>query len=325
MAPQGLDIQFSEDRLDQGRNFMNKLWNSSRFIFMNLDDNYFTDLNLIDKSDFDFTDLWILSKFNTLILDIDKDYKNYKLNDVIKKIYNFIWKDYCDWYIEFSKSRIYGENKNSSKIAQSIMVHVLKNILKILHPYAPFITEEIWSNFNSEKLLINASWPKCEKSYIDNNNDQNIELLMEIISAIRNMKIDLGISPKKRIDVFCRSDKKGNVLLANELHLKHLLNINKIEVDSNITKPSQSATIVIKNLEIFLPLQGLIDFDKELSRLKTKMNDLESRMNNIKKKLDNENFISKAPKNVVDHEKNKYQSYMNDFEKIKSNYLNLNK
>tara|TARA_Y100001970_G_scaffold87232_1_gene110070 strand:- start:8259 stop:10874 length:2616 start_codon:yes stop_codon:yes gene_type:complete len=325
MAPQGLDIQFSEDRLDQGRNFMNKLWNSSRFIFMNLDDNYFTDLNLIDKSDLDFTDLWILSKFNRLILDIDKDYKNYKLNDVIKKIYNFIWKDYCDWYIEFSKSRIYGKDKNSSKIAQSVMVHVLKNILKILHPYAPFITEEIWSNFNSKELLINASWPKCEKSYIDNNNDQNIELLMEIISAIRNMKIDLGISPKKRIDVFCRSDKKGNVLLANELHLKHLLNINKIEVGSDITKPSQSATIVIKNLEIFLPLKGLIDFDKELLRLKTKMNDLESRMNNIKKKLDNENFISKAPKNVVDHEKNKYQSYMNDFEKIKSNYLNLNK
>ena len=189
MSPQGHDIQFSEDRIEIGRNFMNKLWNSSRFIFMNLENDKVIDISAIKISNMDQTDIWILSKLNNVISNINKSYDSYKLNDVIKQIYNFVWKDYCDWYIEFSKSRFYGMDDNDRVIAQSVMMYVLKNILKLLHPFAPFITEEIWSQTNEKDLLITAPNPKLNKSYIDVNAEQDIELIMETISAIRNIKL----------------------------------------------------------------------------------------------------------------------------------------
>jgi len=203
MAPQGHDIQFSEDRIEVGRNFMNKLWNSSRFIFMNMDENKVLDIESIKISDMDQTDIWILSKLNQTIKDVQNFYIKYKLNDVIKKIYNFVWRDYCDWYIEFSKSRFYGLSEKDRIIAQSVMIYTLKNILKLLHPFAPFITEEIWSQFNEKELLIVSSSPQINTNFIDKRSEKNIELIMDSISAIRNIKTDLNISPKKKLDIYC--------------------------------------------------------------------------------------------------------------------------
>ena len=324
MSPQGHDIQFSEDRIEIGRNFMNKLWNSSRFIFMNLENDKVIDISSIKISNMDQTDIWILSKLNNVISNINKSYDSYKLNDVIKQIYNFVWKDYCDWYIEFSKSRFYGMDDNDRVIAQSVMMYVLKNILKLLHPFAPFITEEIWSQTNEKDLLITAPNPKLNKSYIDVNAEQDIELIMETISAIRNTKINLGISPKKKIDLFCRGDiNKIEAFNRNKRHLEYMINVDSIHTGLSLEKPEQSATSVIKNIEIFLPLKGLIDIDKELSRLEQKLSDLKSRMNNIKRKLDNENFVNKAPENVVKNEKDKYERYLNDYNKFKSNFDSL--
>ena len=324
MSPQGHDIQFSEDRIEIGRNFMNKLWNSSRFIFMNLENDKIIDISSIKISNMDQTDIWILSKLNNVISNINKSYDSYKLNDVIKQIYNFVWKDYCDWYIEFSKSRFYGMDDNDRVIAQSVMMYVLKNILKLLHPFAPFITEEIWSQTNEKDLLITAPNPKLNKSYIDVNAEQDIELIMETISAIRNTKINLGISPKKKIDLFCRGDiNKIEAFNRNKRHLEYMINVDSIHTGLSLEKPEQSATSVIKNIEIFLPLKGLIDIDKELSRLEQKLSDLKSRMNNIKRKLDNENFVNKAPENVVKNEKDKYERYLNDYNKFKSNFDSL--
>ena len=291
---------------------------------MNLENDKVIDISAIKISNMDQTDIWILSKLNNVISNINKSYDSYKLNDVIKQIYNFVWKDYCDWYIEFSKSRFYGMDDNDRVIAQSVMMYVLKNILKLLHPFAPFITEEIWSQTNEKDLLITAPNPKLNKSYIDVNAEQDIELIMETISAIRNTKINLGISPKKKIDLFCRGDiNKIEAFNRNKRHLEYMINVDSIHIGLSLEKPEQSATSVIKNIEIFLPLKGLIDIDKELSRLEQKLSDLKSRMNNIKRKLDNENFVNKAPENVVKNEKDKYERYLNDYNKFKSNFDSL--
>ena len=147
IAPQGLDILFSEERLEQGRNFMNKLWNSARFITMNLDENIPPRLNELNMEKLDEIDHWILSKLNRTIQEVDTAYSKYKINEAIKKVYDFTWGDFCDWYIEFAKTRFYGYDKDARVTTQSVSIHVIREILKLLHPYCPFITEELWSHF----------------------------------------------------------------------------------------------------------------------------------------------------------------------------------
>ena len=324
MAPQGIDIHFKEERLDQGRNFMNKLWNCSRFIMMNLDDNLELDSYPLDITTLDETDKWILCKLNNLIKDVDKSLNNYKINDAIKRIYNFVWGDYCDWYIEFSKSKIYGPSEIERKKVLSIAVYVLKNILKLLHPFAPFITEEIWSFFDKNNFLAKSSYPELEPNFNFVKEEKDIDLFKMVITSIRNIKSNLGISPKKEIKIYCRGvQSKTAVMNNNKHHLLQLVNVKHIECGKDIEKPDQSATSVINNLEIFIPLKGLIDIDKELARLEIKLKDLKARLNNIKKKLDNENFVKKAPKDIIDHEQKKYDSYLEDYDKLLDNYNSL--
>ena len=254
IAPQGSDILFSEEKIELGRNFMNKLWNCSRFIFMNIEDDFKADLAAIDISKLDNTDIWIISKLHRTIKEVNSLYDSYKLNEIIKTLYNFIWKDYCDWYIEFSKSRLYGLSDDDREICKTVAVYILENILKLLHPYAPYITEEIWSCFNKKEMLIQSTWPSFNKQYLNNRLENNIEFLMQIIVSTRNIKIDLGISPKKKIDMFCRGKKsKTDILLINKLHLSQLVNLNKIESGKNIIKPKQSATAVVDGVEVFIP------------------------------------------------------------------------
>ena len=325
MAPQGLDILFKEDRLEQGRNFMNKLWNCSRFVAMNIDDDFVEDISKININDMDDTDKWILSKLNHIICEVDNSFSDYKINDVIKKIYNFVWGDYCDWYIEFSKSRFYGVSDKDRDIAQNVAVYTLKNILKILHPFAPYITEEIWSYFKgADTMLINAKWPEYIEKYDFKDIVNEIELLMQGVTVVRNIKTNLGISPKKKINIFCRGEKaKTKIFSKNNHHLESLVNIDEMVCGVDLDKPEQSATGVLKNIEIFLPLKGLIDIDKELDRLNVKIKDIKARMDNVKRKLDNDSFINKAPEKIVNHEKEKYNSYLNDYNKLMENYNSI--
>lgn len=327
IAPQGTDVLFSVDRLDQGRNFMNKLWNCSRFIMMNIDDSQtIKSFDSIDKKSLEPVDLWILSKLNRTIMEVNQYLKDYKLNEAIKSIYSFIWKDYCDWYIEFSKSRIYGDNESSKEIVISVAVFVLRNTLKLLHPYAPFITEEIWSYFKNkdEDILVNSSWPESNKELISKKNEDEMQFIMMIISSVRNMKSELSISPKKEVELICRgSDKKTKVIVDNKKYLESLIKVTKINAATKVNKPNQSATAVIQDVEIFLPLAGLIDINKEVNRLKTKIADLEGRMKSVRGKLDNANFIKRAPKEIVQHEQNKYDNYKSDYDKLVENHNSL--
>ena len=326
LAPQGTDVLFSEDKIDLGRNFMNKLWNCSRFLMMNIDHKEsIIPFDKLDNSDFELVDNWILSRLSRTIKETNDLMDNYKLNEAIKIMYNFIWKDYCDWYIEFSKNRMYGESVKEKNTAISVAVHVLKNILQMLHPYAPFITEEIWSYYRSEeKILFHCDWPEANVNHIDNDIENKFDFVAQTITSIRNIRSELNVSPKKEADLVCRGSKlKTDVIIENNKYFRSMAKIINIESGENINKPLQSSTSVINDVEFFIPLADLIDIEAESQRLKSKIDDIEARLNAVKRKLDNESFVKNAPQKIVEHEKNKYANYKNDYDKLIDNLNNL--
>ncbi|SVE36894.1 uncharacterized protein METZ01_LOCUS489748, partial [marine metagenome] len=228
---------------------------------MNIDDNKsYKDFNDLDQNLLEPVDYWILSRLHRTIHDVNSYLKDYKLNEAVKTIYTFVWKDYCDWYIEFAKSRIY--SLDNSKVDTVIVVarHILENILKLLHPYTPFITEEIWSYFhyNEKDFLVTSQWPKKDNGFINNSIESEVNFIMKIISNIRNLKSDLNISPKKVIKLVCRGlDNKTSIVIDNQTHLKSLVKVENIECSEEVEKPDKSATIVVNDVEFFIPLVGL--------------------------------------------------------------------
>ena len=323
IAPQGSDILYSNDKLEHGRNFMNKLWNSARFILMNTEN---LNSNIEDYEKLHVTDKWIISKLNYSINKIDDHYKNYKLNEVIKTIYDFVYNSFCDWYIEFVKTRFYGDNIEDKKIAESVSLHILKNILKLLHPFTPHITEEIWSFINQKKhsLLANSENVSYNSNQINTNIEKDINLIMNTISSIRNIKASLNIAPSKSINMIVRGDNKFTSILENNFELmSRMVKIEKLEVGQNISKPSQSATAVIENLEIFIPLRDLIDINKEIKRLEKQVADMQGRLNAVSKKLDNKNFVDRAPNKIIEHERNKFEDYKQQLKKLEENLNSL--
>ena len=323
IAPQGSDILFSNDKLEHGRNFMNKLWNSARFILMN-SENLNSSIENYEK--LHITDKWIISKLNYSINKIDNHYENYKLNEVIKTIYDFVYNSFCDWYIEFVKTRFYGDDIEDKKIAESVSLYVLKNILKLLHPFTPHTTEEIWSFLNQENssLLANSQNVPYNHNHVNTSIEKDINLLMTTISSVRNIKASLNIAPSKPINMLVRGNDKFTSILENNMELMStMLKIEKLEVGDNILKPAQSATAVVENLEIFVPLKGLIDIEQEIKRLEKQVSDMQGRLNAVSKKLENKNFVDRAPSEIIAHERNKFEDYKQQLDKLKENLKSL--
>ena len=324
IAPQGLDILFTEEKIEHGRNFMNKVWNSARFVEMNMDENVNSDISELSNEQLDVTDKWILSKLNSTIIEVENAYDNYRMNDAVKSVYDFVYKNFCDWYIEFSKSRFYGTDENDKAIAQKVCLHVLETILKLMHPYCPFITEEIWSHSNKNEMLINAPWPKLNKNMVDVKIENELSIIMNLISSIRNIKANFAISPKKEIDLICKVDNSMESVLNNyKSYLERLVKVTNLETGENIKKPSQSTTIVIDNIEVYIPLKDLIDIDKEIDRLENQIENLEGRLGAVNRKLENKQFVSNAPENIVAHEQNKKNRYENELMILQNNLNSL--
>ena len=326
IAPQGLDILFSEERLEQGRNFMNKLWNSARFILMNIDGEMPKSLNTINDNDLDFTDKWILSKLHRTIEEVNHSYDAYKLNESIKRVYDFTWADFCDWYIEFAKTRFYGEDEKDRKIAQTVSIHVMRELLKLLHPYCPFITEELWAHFKTENntMLITTKWPISNPNYIIDTIENEVQTLMDVISAVRNIRASLNVSPGKEANLTIRGKEEICTSLKKyEGYLQRLAKLEKIHLGEKEEKPPKSATAVVKGLELFVPLAGLIDINKEIERLEKQIEDMNGRLRAVNNKLQNKNFVNRAPENVISHERNKQKNYETDLAKLQNNLQSL--
>jgi valyl-tRNA synthetase len=322
IAPKGHDILFDTSQIELGRNFMNKLWNASRFVLMSVDENM--DLS-IDPNDIDIEapDEWILAELSKAIESVNNSMSEYRFNDAAKAIHDFTWNNFCDWYIELIKPRLYGDNSTKKSKALITAVYVLKNIVKLLHPFAPFITEEIWQSIkaSNESDLMISQWPDNSKIFPGKMAVKEMELTMSVITAIRTIRSEMTVPPSKKADVFIRASR-GTLKEHKELIIA-LAKIQNLIIDENVEQPELSSSAVVGDLEIYVSLAGLIDIDKEKERLEKDIAAHEGRITAGLAKLNNPNFVSRAPEKVVEHERNKLAGYEETLALLKDNYKKL--
>ena len=314
----GNDMRFYMERVEANRNFANKLWNATRFVLMNLDENIVEET--IEPSSLEEEDKWILSRMNTVIKEVTDNLEKYEIGIAAQKIYDFTWDEYCDWYIEMVKPRLYGENERSKVIAEKILLHVLENILKLLHPFMPFITEEIWRHLPKRKdALIISSWPKYLEELYNFEAEENMTFVMNGIRGIRNARQEMNIPPSKkaRVTFVTENDDVVNMLNYGERYFINLASAEGIEILENKSAlKGDNLSVVLDKCEAYIPLEDLIDFDKEIERLEKEKEKLEIELKRVRGKLSNEGFINKAPEAIVAGEREKQKKYENMMEKV---------
>lgn len=307
----GNDMRFYTERVEANRNFANKLWNATRFVLMNLDEEIkepsIEGINLEDE------DKWILGRLNKLKKEVKSNLDKYELGLAAQKVYEFIWEDYCDWYIEMVKSRLYGDNKGLKESAQNVLVVVLKDTLKLLHPFMPFITEEIWQHLPGiNKALILEDWPMEDSSMDFNEAEKSIEFIKSAIKGIRNARAEMNIVPSKKASLIFVTDNE-DIKTTVEKGTKKFMTLASAESISfkndKTSLGDDNISVVLEKCEVFIPLKELIDFDKEIERLEKEKDKYLDEINRVDNKLSNEGFISKAPAKLVDEEKAKKEKY----------------
>ena len=314
----GNDMRFYEKRVESNRNFANKLWNASRFVLMNLNEDEIYD---IDYNKIEVEDKWILTRLNRTIEELSLNLSKFEFGLASAKIYDFIWNEFCDWYIEFSKTRLYGDNLENKLVAKSVLVYVLNNILKLLHPFMPFITEEIYSFLpNVKEKLINAEFPVYDRKCIFIEEELEVENLIETITAIRNKRSEKNIPPSKKSDLFFVSNNEVTKKYTVELeHLyRFLASCSEVIVMDKDEEIDNSMVVICNNQKIYIPLDGLVDYEKELEKLNQDLQKYESEIKRASSKLSNEKFVNNAPEKVVNEEKEKLEKYKNIYNEILS-------
>ena len=319
MSPQGSDVYFSENSLEIGRNFMNKIWNASRFIMINHDDDF---NETIDQDSLDNYDKWILSKLDTTLEKVNMHYSNYQFNEAIKVIYDFTWNEFCNWYIEIAKIKFNSSNQLEKNNAFLVARDILKKILLILHPISPFITEEIWSYLKNEddKDIIVSSWPKIGAEGFSYN-EERVTSLREIVVAIRTIRSELNVAPTKKIDALISIKNSSDKSLFDDLKsmIMSLTNLESLNIEMNLDKPDQSAVGICKSCVVYVPLGDLVNPEEEILKLNKRLEEIDSFIKGIETKLNNKAFTDKAPEKIVNHEKSKLDDFIIEREKIIAN------
>ncbi|MCU7495499.1 MAG: valine--tRNA ligase [Ignavibacteria bacterium] len=316
LAPLGQDVLFSTEKCEIGRNFANKIWNAGRYLLMNAQ-SVKLDENLKDKH-LDFADKWIISRFESTLHQINEAMDSFDVNNAVKIIYSFVWNDFCDWYIEMSKSRLYSDDEEVKSAVLTRAISLFEEMLKIVHPFMPFITEEIWhlmkERGEKESISLNC-FPEENPSLIDTEAEKEIQLVQDIVTSIRNIRGEMNIPPSKSIDVYI----KGGDLTENEMvYIKKLGKVNSLFGGKDLLKPKASASAVVKDSEIFIPLEGLIDLDVERTRLQKDIQRLEGSLTGVNKKLSSESFVNNAPKDIVEKERQKKSDWEEKLGKLKN-------
>mgnify|MGYP000866997475 FL=1 len=320
---QGQDIHFSEKLLEMGSAFANKVWNASRFVLSNLED--FDVSTTVDNSEFKLEDKWILSKLQTASKLINENMEKYELDAAAKLAYEFFRGDFCDWYVEIAKTRVYGQEGSDKVVAQWVLRHVLDKGLKMLHPFMPFITEEIWQKLQTgEETIMLSDFPKEEKEFINIEAEKEFDYLKEIISAIRNIRGEANVSPSKKIEVIFKTadENTRNILQNNAKILDKLANVEKYEF--NVEIPKLVGFRLVDTTEIYVPLAELIDLDKEIEKLEKNIEKTQVELDKVLKKLSNENFVAKAKPEAVEKERRIKEELENKIAKFKES-MNLYK
>ena len=302
----GNDMRFYVERCEAMRNFANKLWNASRYVMMNLAEDAKNQLPSIDK--LEIADQWVLSKLNTLIAEVTENLEKYELGVAVQKVYDFIWDTYCDWYIELTKARLYSEDAQRKQIAIDVLVYVLDQILRLLHPFMPFITEEIWQSIPHEgDALIVAQWPQYREDLAFKAECDMMESVMDAIRAIRNRRAEMNVPPSKKAALFALTTKP-QVFMEGEGFLQRLAYADTVTLlDKEPENLDGMVTVTTADAKLYIPMGQLVDVEKELDRIRKELEKARKNLASIEGKLSNENFTARAPENVVNAEREKAQ------------------
>ncbi|MDU4670784.1 MAG: valine--tRNA ligase [Finegoldia magna] len=303
----GNDSRFYMEKVEANRNFCNKLWNASRFVFMNVED----DVKNINDVELQIEDKWIISRLNDVIDEVSTNLNKYEIGIAAEKIYDFTWNVFCDWYIELVKPRLYGDDSILKESAISVLIYTLTNVIKLLHPFMPYITEEIYSYLpNKNDMLINETWPKYSETKSYKNEEQIIDKLVESVISIRNSRQEMNIAPKKQSDIYILTSDKSleDDFKQLESLFRSSVSINEYKVNEDISEDN-NIVIVKDSYKIIIPLNDLIDYSKELERLEKELNTAKSELKRAESKLKNEGFLKGAPEALVEKEKEKVEKY----------------
>ena len=313
----GQDVRFSTDKMDAAWNFINKIWNASRYVLMNVGD--LTLANLSIGQDLTLADRWILARLQTTIADVTRLFERFEFGEAGRILYSFIWDDYCDWYIEMTKEQLQ-DKEAANTTTKSILVYVLDQFLRLLHPIMPFVTEEIWQQIGGQdKSIVVADYPRVNEAYQDSQVEAQMAQLMELIRAVRTIRNEMNTPLSKPVDLYIKvQDAAGQALLeANQAYIKRFCNPAQLVISQAPEHPEEVVTQVLSFAEILMPLKGLIKLEDELARLEGEQAKLEKEVARIDGKLSNEKFVSRAPEQVVAEERNKRQGYLSQLETVK--------
>ena len=313
----GQDVRFSTDKMDAAWNFINKIWNASRYVLMNVGD--LTLDNLSIGQDLTLADRWILARLQTTIADVTRLFERFEFGEAGRILYSFIWDDYCDWYIEMTKEQLQ-DKEAANTTTKSILVFVLDQFLRMLHPIMPFVTEEIWQQIGGQdKSIVVADYPRVNEVYQDSQVEAQMAQLMELIRAVRTIRNEMNTPLSKPVDLYIKvQDAAGQALLeANQAYIKRFCNPAQLLISQAPEHPEEVVTQVLSFAEILMPLKGLIKLEDELARLEGEQAKLEKEVARIDGKLSNEKFVSRAPEHVVAEERNKRQGYLSQLETVK--------
>ncbi|WP_186430993.1 valine--tRNA ligase [Clostridium sp. BSD9I1] len=305
----GNDIRFYEEKVEAARNFANKIWNASRFVMMNLDK------DLMDKykdvKDYTIADKWILSRVNTLVKEVTENIDKYELGIASQKVYDFMWSEFCDWYIELVKPVLYGEDEKAKGITYNVLFDVLTTGLKLLHPIMPFITEEIYTHVQSEENTITTSkWPEYREELNDKKSEENMNYIIEAIKALRNVRLEMNVPPSRKAKVAIFAVEGKEAFNEGTVYFEKLASASEVTfLNSKEEAPENAVAAVTKGAEMYMPLLDLVDLEKELERLNKEKEKLQKEIERVEKKLSNESFVKKAPESVVAEEKAKGDKY----------------
>jgi valyl-tRNA synthetase len=334
VTPEGQDPCISFNTFEIGRNFANKLWNAFRFIWINTKDQKpkIGKMSTPEKSNLRWEDRWILSRLNQTVNEVTRQMESYRFNSATKILYDFVWHDFCDWYLEMIKVIFRLSEKETEKVnSKKTALFLLDNILRLLHPFIPFVTEEIWQNLYSlspddfRNSLIKASWPKPDPVLVDSELERTMDLVQEVVTSVRNIRSEMNIPPAKKLTAYLKVEKKETqkLLDENREHILTLGRIEKLELGLKTKKPSLSASAVAKDFEVYIPLEGLIDVEQERVKLENEITRLKELLVGVDRKLANEDFLKKAPPSIVQKEKAKKEDYQKLIEKLEKNLEGL--
>lgn len=322
----GHDLRFYWEKVEANWNFGNKIWNASRFALMNMDGLKYEEIDLSGKKS--IADKWILTRLQETTTQVTRFIDAYEFGEVGRALYNFIWDDFCDWYIEMAKLPLNGDDAEAKHTTRSVLAYVLDQTMRLLHPFMPFITEEVWQHLPHEGESITvAAWPTRDESFVDQQAVKDMQLLQEIIRSVRNTRAELNVPMSKEITLHINANSEQGLeqLERGRAYIQRFCRPSELKLGTGLTAPEKSMSSVLSGVELYLPLAGLLDLDAELKRLEGELKRLDGEVTCVQKKLSNEGFVAKAPESVIAAEREKEKDYVEQREKVRARIEELKK